>query len=327
MPEPINWGIIGPGRIANNFARAFPVLPEGKLYAVASRNLQRAQAFADQYNMVRSYGSYEEMLDDPQVDMVYIATPHRFHYEQVVLALEAGKPVLCEKPLTVNAAETQKLIDLAHKKGLILMEALWTRYLPIYGVVRQWLDQGLIGKVWLMQSTFGLQISKDDQDRWYNPELAGGVLLDMGVYNLSTSQWVMGADPVEVQAYSQISASGIDEMTNVMLKYEGGAVSQFSCNFLTNGLNEFMIYGERGYIQIHGNFWQSEKATLSVDGKMTTETEPLAASGFEGEIREAMRCFREGKHESPVMTQHQTLKNMEIMDSIRGMVGLKYPFE
>lgn len=328
MPgEMINWGIIGPGRIANKFAQAFKAISDGCVHAVASRDQQKAKAFAAQYDIPKAYSSYKEMLADPQVDMVYIATPNRFHHQQAVLCLEADKPVLCEKPLTVNAVESSALIDLAREKDLFLMEAVWTRYLPIYQVVRQWLDEGVLGKIWLLDSKFGHVVSTNEQDRWYSPELAGGVLLDMGIYNVSTSQWVMDAAPVSYQAFSQISDTGIDELTAVILRYENGAVSQFTSTFLTNTLNDFLIYGENGYVRIHGNFWESTQATLSVNGKETTESRPFAASGFEGEVKEAMKCFRSGKIESPGMTHEQTLKNMELMDGIRNMVGLIYPFE
>jgi len=188
------WGIIGPGRIAHTFAKAAAVVDGAVLHAVASRDADRSRQFAGQYQIPRVYDSYEALAADPEVDAVYIATPHRYHREQALLCLEAGKAVLCEKPLTVNAAETRALIDLAHKKQVFLMEALWSRYLPIYSHVRDWLDSGLIGDVELIQSTLGFAMTRDPNDRLLKHELAGGALLDLGVYNIAMSQWVQG-DP------------------------------------------------------------------------------------------------------------------------------------
>ncbi|HET7144041.1 MAG TPA: Gfo/Idh/MocA family oxidoreductase, partial [Anaerolineales bacterium] len=185
------WGILGPGRIAHNFAGGLKVIDDASLYAVASSKIERAKEFADQYGGAKTYNSYEALLDDPEVDGVYVATPHRFHFENIILCLKAGKPVLCEKPLTVNAAETKKLIETAKKNKVFLMEALWTRFLPIYPVIRKWLDEKAVGDISLMVGTFGFNAPKAKDDRWQNPELAGGTLLDMGIYPISVSQWVM----------------------------------------------------------------------------------------------------------------------------------------
>ncbi|MEP6896830.1 MAG: Gfo/Idh/MocA family oxidoreductase, partial [Chloroflexota bacterium] len=186
-----NWGIIGPGRIANQFAKGLQVIDDAVMYAVASTSLERAEAFANQYGGAKTYNSYEAMLNDPQVDGVYIATPHRYHFENIMQCLKAGKPVLCEKPLTVNANEARQLIKVSQDNKVFLMEALWSRYLPIYTVVRQWLDDKAVGDISLMVGTFGFNAPKDANDRWQNPELAGGTLLDMGIYPIAISQWVM----------------------------------------------------------------------------------------------------------------------------------------
>lgn len=171
--QPLRWGIIGPGRIAYAFADALKVVEGTELYGVASRDEERGRVFAQQYHVPQAYTSYEQMAQDPLVDAVYIATPHRFHHEQTLLCLEAGKPVLCEKSLTVNARQSQELIALAQSKNLFLMEALWTRFLPIYAQVREWLDAGLIGDVKLLSASFGFRIPRDVEDRLLNPDLAG----------------------------------------------------------------------------------------------------------------------------------------------------------
>ncbi len=322
-----NWGLIGPGLIAQQFADDLRVIDDAALYAVASNSMERGRAFAQKNGGEKVYDSYEALVNDPDVDAVYIATPHRFHFDNTMLCLNAGKPVLCEKPLTVNAAETKILIETAKEKKVFLLEALWTRYLPIYSQIRQWLDEGVIGDLHLLSSTFGFNIPKNKDLRWMNPELAGGTLLDMGVYPIATSQWVLGQMPESFGAEAIIGETGVDELISVALKYPNGVISQFSTNFLSNNINDFYIYGTKGIIRIHANYWGSSRATLMVDGKELTVSKPLRASGFEYQTEEAMRCIRAGLLESPGMPQAQTLANMELMDSIRAKIGLKYPFE
>ncbi len=322
-----NWGVLGPGRIAQQFGDALLAIDDAALYAVASSNLERAKAFAQQYHGEKTYDSYEALVNDPQVDAVYIARPHRFHFDNARLCLTAGKPVLCEKPLTVNAVETKQLIDLARAKNVFLMEALWTRHLPIYLQIREWLDEGVIGDVKLLVSTFGINVPKGETDRWLNPELAGGTLLDMGVYPIAVSQWVMGREPHSFSAQAYLGKTGVDELTAVNLKYDNGVISQFSSNFISDNANEFLIYGAQGRIHIHANFWAASRATLMTGDREVTVSKPLRRNGFEYEIEEAMRCIRAGLLESPAMPHAHTLANMELMDKIRTQIGLKYPFE
>jgi predicted dehydrogenase len=321
------WGILGPGRIAHQFADGLKVIDDASLYAVASSNLERAGAFANEYGGAKTYNSYEALVNNPEVDGVYIATPHRFHFENVMLSLNAGKPVLCEKPLTVNAAETRQLIKTSREKNVFLMEALWTRHLPIYRVIRQWLDEKAIGDISLMVGTFGFNAPKDKDDRWQNPELAGGTLLDMGVYPIAISQWVMRTQPKSFVSMAHLGKTGVDELTTVLLKYENDVISQFHSSFLSNHVNDFLIYGSKGYIRIHPAFWGSTKASLVTNEQELTVSRPLRAGGFEYQTEEAMRCIRTGLLESPGMSHADTLANMELMDSIRADIGLKYPFE
>ena len=322
-----NWGLIGPGRIAQQFADGLKVIDDANLYAVASSSAERAADFAGKNGGEKTYTSYEALVNDPQVDAVYIATPHRFHFDNAMLCLNAGKPVLCEKPLTVNAAETRKLIETARANNIFLLEALWTRFLPIYTQIRQWLDEGLIGDMHLLTSSFGFNIPKGKDDRWLNPKLAGGTLLDMGIYPISTSQWIMSQEPASFGAKAILGQTGVDELTSVVLQYPNGVISQFYSSFLSNDLNDFYIHGSKGSIRIHPNYWGATQATLSVDGQELTISKPMRAGGFEYQTEEAMRCIRAGLLESPGMPHAQTLANMELMDSIRAAIGLRYPFE
>lgn len=322
-----NWGIIGPGRIAHTFAKAVEVIDSARIYAIASRSKERADNFAQQYHAYVTYSDYKEVVNDPQVDAIYIATPHRFHLENTLIALDAGKPVLCEKPLAVNAKEAKTLIDSARKNNVFLMEALWTRYLPIYKVVKSWLDEGIIGDIKLLDSTFGFAFERDIKDRKFNHDLAGGTLLDLGVYNVAISQWVMNQNPKTFSANGYLGNTNVDELLAVILQYKSGALSQFSCTFLSKNENEFIIYGTKGYIKIHNMFWGSKKATLFIDDNVITEERPFRATGFEYQIEEAMKCIEEGKIESPIMSHADTFANMELMDNIRKEIGLKYNFE
>jgi dihydrodiol dehydrogenase / D-xylose 1-dehydrogenase (NADP) len=322
-----NWGILGPGRIAHQFAQGLEVIDDAALYAVASSNPARAEAFARQYGGAKLYNSYEALVQDPAVDAVYIATPHGFHFDNIMLCLNTGKPVLCEKPLTINAGETRKLIETSRAKNVFLMEALWTRYLPIFTPIREWLDSGAIGDISLMVGTFGIIVPDDPQERWFNPQLAGGTLMDMGIYPISVSAWVMGCQPQSFSAKAKIGKTGIDEVTAIMLQYENGAISQFHSSFISDNVNNFYIYGSKGHIRIHPNFWGATQASLVTNQQELTVSRPFRGGGFEYQAEEAMRCIRAGLLESPGMTHADTLANLELMDAIRAEIGLKYPFE
>ncbi len=321
------WGVIGPGKISHSFAKAIEVIDDGVLYAVASRDANRAKEFAQKYEAPKSYASYQDLIEDNDVDGVYVATPHTFHHDQTLKCLEADKPVLCEKPLTVNAAETKRLIETSHTRGVFLMEAVWTRYLPIYSPIRTWIDEKQIGDLKLLTSNFSFRAPDDLEHRAWNHALAGGALLDIGIYNIAVSQWVFGDNPESVSARSFLSETNVDALTAATLIYADERLSQFTCSFLVDGANDFIIYGTEGRIHIHANFWCATEATLIKGDKRETKQEPFRATGFEYEIEEAMRCIRAGLLESPGMTHADTLANMQLMDTIRAQVGYKYSFE
>lgn len=324
--QPLRWGIIGPGRIAHAFADALKVVEGAELYGVASRDEVRGRAFAQQYNAPQVYTSYEQLAQDPLVDAIYIATPHRFHHEQALLCLEAGKPVLCEKSLTVNARQAQELITLAQDKKLFLMEALWTRYLPIYQRVRAWLDDDVIGDIKLVRSSFGFRIPRNVEDRLLNPDLAGGALLDMGIYPIAMSQWVCG-DPVTFSVHGYLGETGVDEFVAANLQYANGSVAQFVTNFVTNTSNDLTIFGSEGHIRVHPNFWGGTKATLVTEGQELTINRPFRATGFEYQIEEAVCCIKAGFIESQVMPHAQSLANIRLIDQMRTQLGLTYVYE
>ncbi|WP_026958927.1 Gfo/Idh/MocA family protein [Aliagarivorans taiwanensis] len=321
-----NWGIIAPGRIARSFAEGLRVVEGATLLGVASSNVQRATAFAKEYGAERTYDSYQAMAQDPDIDAIYIANPHRFHFETAELCLKAGKPVLCEKPLTVSAGQTEALIALAREHKVFLMEALWSRFLPVWQQVKRWLDEGVIGEVSMIQSSFGFDVPRDPGDRMLNRDLAGGVLLDMGVYNVALSQFVMGRDPESISVDGIVGETGVDEQTSMTLNY-GGPVSQFTCSFQVKLNNDMIIYGSKGKITVHDMFWSCHSATLSLlNGEQQQFDGPFQSSGFEYQAMEVMRCLKEGKLQSDTIPWLDTLGNMQVMEQALNKLGVHYPF-
>ena len=323
----IRWGIVGPGRIANKFADALSAVDDSSLRAVASRSMERAEAFRRQWGGHVAYQGYERLADDPSVDAVYVATPHRFHFDNAMLCLEAGKHVLCEKPLAVNQSQAAALVRASRERGLFLMEALWTRFLPVYRLARTWLDEGRIGEVRQASSSFSFLAARDPQGRLLNLELAGGALLDLGVYNVALSQWAFSENPQTIQVLGYIGETGVDEIISAGLDYGSGRMSQFVCGFRANTENDLRIYGTSGQIRVHPPFWGGESATLVSDGRETTVTRPPKLNGFEYQIEAAAACIRDGRIESEVMPHADTVANAKVMDEIRSRIGLSYPFE
>lgn len=325
MTGNFRWGIIGPGRIARQFAEDIRVVEGAELYAVASRS--GAEKFIREFNIPAKYDSYQALVEDPKIDAVYIATPHNFHFENARLCLEAGKPVLCEKPLTVNARQAETLIRLAKEKQVFLMEALWTRCLPLYQTLKSLLDQQAIGQLVALHSTFCFALRGDDKERWLNPHLAGGTLLDLGVYPIAISQWLLQSNPLDFQALAILGSTGVDTLLSVNLQYPSGAISQFTTSFLYQANNELTIHGTQGSMTVRAPFWAATEGYLERNGARTALQAPLRSHGFEYEIEEAMRCIRQGRLESRAMTHADTLANLQLMDNIRKQIGVRYPFE
>jgi predicted dehydrogenase len=324
--ENLKWGIIGPGRIAARFAGAIPGAERSVLHAVHSSNEDRAKVFAKEHNGKVTYTDLAAFLADDQIDIVYIANPHRFHADSVEACLKAGKPVLCEKPLTVNKAQTERLVTLAVENNVFLMEALWTRFLPVWQQVKHWIDSGEIGDVKFINSTFGFPIPRDPDDRWLNPEMAGGVLLDMGVYNVAMSQFVMGQFPTSVISDSVVGETGVDEVNSVILKY-GDVRSQFTCGFDSLHENAFSIHGTKGNVFVDPLFWDTTRAVLKPhEGEDVVFEEPYKINGFEYEIMGVEKSMAQGMLQSDVIPLSDTLNTLEVMDAVLAKAGVKYPF-
>ena len=333
------WGLIGPGRIAHRFAEAVQQLPGTRLVAVAGRSDERSRAFAAQWSRdgapaVASHSSVPALLARGDLDAVYVATPHAFHGDAVRACLLAGLPVLCEKPLVPTAAEAQQLTALARSRGLFLMEALWTRFLPLYDEVGLWLRSGHIGALRAVHSSFAFHLPYDPRHRLFDPAQAGGALLDIGIYNLAMSRWALqqslGACPplLRLQCHGVLAPSGVDQRVSAQLHFEGGVVAQMFCAVDSHAANSLQLYGEHGSIVVPHSFWQATQAQCLRPGQDPLAVErPFEINGFEGEVREAMRCVRAGLVESPRMPHGETLALAQTLDAMRRQLGVRYPFE
>ena len=342
-PQDFAWALVGPGTIAHRFAEAVRQLPHTYLHTVVGRSADKAQAFArtwtrDGATAPHATDDLAATLRNPAIDGVYIATPHAQHGDLVRQCLLAGKAVLCEKPLVPTAHQAQALISLAQSQGVFLMEALWSRFLPVYERVAQWLQSGAIGNVHAVQSSFCFASDYDPHSRLFNPALAGGSLLDVGIYNLAMSRWALqhcpgaggGAcpEPLHIQAHAVLAPTGVDQRVTASLVFPHGVSAQLVCAIDTWADNSLRILGAHGSIVLAHNFWEATEATLLRPGQPPhTEAAPFRINGFEYEIEETLRCVRAGLIESPRMPHAETLALVLWMDAIRAQVGVKYTFE
>ena len=324
--ETIQWGILGPGSIANRFAGSLSSVPGAELYAVGSRTQARADEFADKYGAPKRYDSYEALATDPDVQVVYIATPHPQHKDAALLCLKNGKSVLLEKPFTVNAKEAAEVIDFARAQDLFIMEAMWARFFPGMVKVRELIAAGTIGEVRMLQADFGFRTDVNPEGRLFNLALAGGGLLDVGVYPISLASMFLGT-PTEVSGLAQIGETGVDEMAAVTLKYSGGQLASIVTGVRVNTPSEATVFGTNGSIKLHAPFWNVTKLTVNSGGKSEELSIPYENGGFNYEAQEVMDCLRAGKSESAVMPLDETLSIMQTMDTLRAQWGLVYPME
>lgn len=324
---PIRWGILGPGSIAEQFARGLAAAPGAELAAVGSRSIVRAESFAERYGFERAWGSYQELVSDPHVDVIYVATPHPFHYPASLLCLEAGKAVLCEKPFTVNAEEALHLIELAETNELFLMEAIWTRFLPLFVEIRRLITEGAIGEPRMVTADFGFSHGGGPEHRLFNPDLAGGALLDVGIYGATLASMVLG-NPDRISSLAVLGDTGVDEVSGVTFAYDDGAMAQFNCAVNVATPNEATIIGTKGWIKIDRHWWKGERMSIHRDGCPDDVIEaPMEGNGYNYEAGEVMRCMRAGLIESPVMPHAETLATIKTLDAIRAQWGLSYPVE
>jgi predicted dehydrogenase len=324
----IRWGIIGAGRISSTFATALNSMENTKLAAVASRDIARAKDFAGRFSIDKVYGSYEELAADPEIDVVYIGTPHSEHKANAALCIKSGKAVLCEKPFTLNVQESEYLISLAREKSVFLMEAMWTKFLPVTRKVKQWLKESRIGEVKHIRVSFGYYSEFDPQSRLFNPNIAGGALLDVGVYPITYVVHLLDKLPNHIMSSAIIGRSGVDEQNVIIMNYDNGILADLSSAISADTGSDAVIIGEKGKILIP-KFWSAESASLydANNNLMETYQETFAVNGYEYEAEEVNRNLRAGRLESELLPLKDTLDIIRIMDEIRGQWGLTYPQE
>jgi predicted dehydrogenase len=330
--RPIRWGIASTGTIAASMTQALQTLDSGptaaEVVAVGSRAQGSAEEFAQRFGIPRAHGTYDDLFADPDVDMVYIASPHTSHCEMTVAALRAGKHVLCEKPFAVNAREARTMVDTARGEGRFLMEAMWTWFIPAIVDIKRRIEAGEIGRLTVIESDFGITVL-DEDGRHRRIDLAGGALLDLGIYPISLARFLTGEPagaPTDVRALARLGPSGVDSTLGGVLRIGDDVISVFHTSLDATSTLRATIIGSEGRIDIDPPFWFSGGFTLHRDGQ-ESEHVALPNEGLAHEAAHAMECVRRGELESVVIPLDVSIGTMEILDEIRRQVGVAYPGE
>lgn len=325
MEERIRVGFVGAGNIVRRVMTDMHNAKNVELTAIACRSLERAEQAARQYGAQYAFGSYEEMAKSDKVDLVYIATPHNFHCEQSMLMMEHGKHVLCEKPMALTEAEARKMADCAKKNGVFLMEAMWTRFFPAMMDMVQLIRNGEIGEIRHIYSVFSYVASSGDEGRLFVRELAGGSLLDVGVYPLMVCTQLLGCHPKNVQSVSLLTESGVDARTSVQMMYDSGETAQIMSGIDVDAPSHLLIYGTKGTIFMD-EYWHPTGFTVNYsNGKKADYSYPAENEGHHYEFEEAARCIKEGLTESSVMTVEESIEVCRMTEAIRREIGVRYP--
>jgi predicted dehydrogenase len=316
MKKKYNWAILSAAKIAHKFADGLKELPNANCYAVSARSLERAESFKTEHGFERAYGSYEEMLADPNVDIVYVATTNNLHFEHTMMCLEAGKAVLCEKPFASDLAQVKQMIAKAKEKNVFLMEALWTRFLPSMMQFKAEMENGRIGKPSLLQCNFGGIVPFDAENRLYNPELGGGSLPDIGVYTIFTALYLFGM-PEEINACSLPAPTGCDWTTSILLKHKEQKISMLTSSFSLNLSNEAILYGDAGNLKLHAMFHIPTKLSVNLNNEDEVEIPvETIGNGYNYEAAEVMDCLDKGLVQSPAMSWQFSLDLMTVLESV-----------
>jgi predicted dehydrogenase len=324
---PVRWGIIGTGGIAGRFAQDLELLPDARLVAVGSRTQEGADAFAQTWDIPNRHPSYADLVADPEVDAVYVSTPHPMHRDDALLAVEAGKAVLVEKSFTINAHQAREVVSAAAERGVFVLEAMWTRFLPHMVRVRELLTSGVLVDFVAGYADHGQWFAQDPAFRLFAPELGGGALLDLGVYPVSFASMVLGP-PSRVTAVSDPTFTGVDGQTSIIQQYDGGAQALLTCTLAARSSTSASIIGTEARIEIDSVWYQpSTFRLITRTGEVTEYDEPCAPRGMQYEAAELHRGLRAGALESPVLPLSETVSIMETMDEVRSQIGLRYPGE
>lgn len=318
------WGIIGLGKIAHKFAEALKVIPTARLVAVASRDIKNAESFAAQYDVKKHYGSYEDLILDPEVDVIYIATTHPTHASLSKACIRFGKPVLCEKPFAMNYQQAKEVYALAQESGVFIMEALWTRFLPPMKRVIEIVRKEEIGHLVSIHADFGFKAPYDPSARLFNKELGGGALLDVGIYPVFLATAIMG-EPAKIQASAVIGPTGVDEQCAIVMEYDEGVIANLTCSIVSNNTQEASINGSKSRIQINQPFWGQTTINIFTDWKPRGLVKfEYPSNGLNYQVEEVHKCLDQGKTESEVWSYGDSLLLHRTLDRIRQKIGLRY---
>jgi predicted dehydrogenase len=324
----INWGIIAPGRISSSFAKALNSTENANIRAVYGRNRDKACDFAENFNVEESYDDINAFLDDEKIQVVYVATPHPMHKFFVKKCLEAKKAVLCEKPMTINEKDTRELVEVAKENKAFLMEAMWSRFTPAMTQVKNWIKNEEIGELKMLEGSFGFQSSRDPKSRLYDLELAGGALLDVGIYPISVGTYLLEEFPIDISSQLCIGPTGVDEFGSAVMKYANDKLLSVSFGINCQTKQNFIIYGSKGFIEISAPFYAATKATLNKNGSDPLVFEkPFNCNGYEYEVLAVMDCLNKKLLEHPLCKHLDSIAIASIMDKIRSENGLVYPGE
>ena len=367
MAKTIQWGILGTGSIATQFAQGLKVVSDAQLRAVGSRNECTANEFSGAFGVPNAYGSYKALVNDPAVDVVYVATPHAFHKEHCLLALESGKAVLCEKPFTLNVHEAQAVVEMAKRNNLFCMEGMWMRFFPLMQTILKIIQAGEIGEVRLVTADFGLPVEFSPTGRSFNPALGGGAFLDLGVYGMSLAYQLLGF-PSAITSELVLGQTGVDEQGAVILRYANGQMALLYSSLQTCSPPEAHIMGTHGTIRIHAPFFCPHRATITkfssikptpkcksqgglvsaikqwpmakslyqrfsgvlaplFSENQRTLVQPVMGNGYNYEAEEVTRCLQQGKLQSSIMPLQDTLQVLQLMDEVRRQANFTYPQE
>ena len=320
------WGILGPGGIARAFAKDLQLLEGHEVAAVGSRTLSNAQEFANTFGGT-AYGSYEELVADPTIDAIYVATPHPSHKENVITALNAGKPVLCEKPFAVNANEAREMVAAAEKNGVALMEAMWARFLPHYADVREIIASGVLGQILTVQADHGQRLADRNIPRLVEPSLAGGALLDLGIYPVSFAHMILG-NPEKITASAVLTDKGVDAQTSMIFDYTDGAQAILTTTMIEQTPCRAVVAGVNGWLEIDRTFYNpTSMRVVLFDGSVTQYPHTYTGHGLREQAEAFKKLVQSGKNQSEILTWKDTVDIMGTLDAVRSQIGLRYPFE
>lgn len=324
IEKKLNWGILGCGRIAHFFCESVQLLSDARVYAVASTSEARAEAFKNEFSGAKAYTSYADLVDDDEVDVIYVATPHSFHFEHAMLCLKAQKPVLCEKPFTLDALQTKELLDAARANNTFIADAFWVGFHPAYLEAKRIVDSGEMGRLNLLRSDFGFNASFEPEGRLFNKRLGGGALMDVGVYPVFSALFYLGI-PAEIQSFAQFAPTGVDQQMSIQFKYPNGQMADLYTSLVAQTPVDTDLYLEGGWMRIQRTKgYMRELLVCREEGVMERIDLDVSPFAFIYQIREVMRCVRQGLIESPLMPHGFTQNFIEVMDRIKAQVGIDY---